>query len=451
MITRTIQSAISLLCVAVIALPVSAQEEPAPVSFRKDIAPILINNCLACHGPKKAEGGYRVDSYSRFIAAGDSELAAITASNLDDSESLRRILSDDEADRMPLEGDPLPQEQTDLISRWITEGAKYDAENPEAALSAIVPPPVYPDPPEAYPRSVPITAIAFSPDGANVVAGGYHELTVWNAADGTLVSRIKNVGQRSYAIQYSPDGALLAVGGGAPGRLGEVRLFDAASGELKSVVASTSDVILDVAFNPAGDRIALAGADGAIRIHEVATGAEQRVITSHSDWVMAIAWNGDGTRLASASRDKTSKLFNTENGELLVTYSGHGQPVKGVVFHPAGDKVFSSGSDNKIHLWAAADGKKASEVALGGEVYKLTRSGGFVFAPSADKTVRQFEEGSHTEVRSYTGNADWALAAAFHPETKRVVSGAFNGDVKIWNAEDGAEIATFVAAPGIAK
>ena len=142
MITRNIQIAFSLICVAVIALPVSAQEEPAPVSFRKDIAPILINNCLACHGPKKAEGGYRVDSYSRFIAAGDSELAAITASNLDDSESLRRILSDDEADRMPLEGDPLPQEQTDLISRWITEGAKYDAENPEAALSALVPPPV---------------------------------------------------------------------------------------------------------------------------------------------------------------------------------------------------------------------------------------------------------------------------------------------------------------------
>ena len=54
-------------------------------------------------------------------------------------------------------------------------------------------------------------------------------------------------------------------------------------------------------------------------------------------------------------------------------------------------------------------------------------------------------------MRSYTGNADWALAAAFHPETKRVVSGAFNGDVKIWNAEDGAEIASFVAAPGIAK
>ena len=28
-----------------------------PASFKKDVAPILLNNCLACHGPKKAEGG----------------------------------------------------------------------------------------------------------------------------------------------------------------------------------------------------------------------------------------------------------------------------------------------------------------------------------------------------------------------------------------------------------
>ena len=38
-----------------------ASEASAQVSFKKDIAPVLINNCLACHGPKKAEGSYRID------------------------------------------------------------------------------------------------------------------------------------------------------------------------------------------------------------------------------------------------------------------------------------------------------------------------------------------------------------------------------------------------------
>ena len=43
-----------------------------PVSFRSDIAPLLLENCLACHGAKKAEGGYRVDSYDELLKPGDS-------------------------------------------------------------------------------------------------------------------------------------------------------------------------------------------------------------------------------------------------------------------------------------------------------------------------------------------------------------------------------------------
>src|SRR5690606_25807514 len=90
-----------------------AQAEP--VSFKKDIAPILLDNCLACHGPKKAEGGYRVDSFERLLKAGDSGAAGIVAKDHDGSEVLRRITSDDEAERMPLDGDPLPPEQVELV------------------------------------------------------------------------------------------------------------------------------------------------------------------------------------------------------------------------------------------------------------------------------------------------------------------------------------------------
>ena len=65
---------------------------------------------------------------------------------------------------MPLEGEPLASADVALIEKWITEGAKYDAEDPKAPLATIVPAPTHPAPPEAYPRSVPITAVAFSPD-----------------------------------------------------------------------------------------------------------------------------------------------------------------------------------------------------------------------------------------------------------------------------------------------
>ena len=63
-----------------------------PVSFRKDLAPILLDQCLACHGPKKAEGGLRVDSYERVTKEGDSGSPGFVAKDLDLSEAFRRSL-----------------------------------------------------------------------------------------------------------------------------------------------------------------------------------------------------------------------------------------------------------------------------------------------------------------------------------------------------------------------
>ena len=45
------------------------------VSFKRDIAPVLLNNCLACHGPKKSEGGYRIDTFERLASILDEQLA----------------------------------------------------------------------------------------------------------------------------------------------------------------------------------------------------------------------------------------------------------------------------------------------------------------------------------------------------------------------------------------
>ena len=104
------------------------------VSFRTSIAPILLDNCLACHGPKKAEGGYRVDTYDELLKAGDSGELPITTASDQTSELLRRITCDDESERMPPESEPLTPEQIELVRKWITAGGKFDGENPSKNL-----------------------------------------------------------------------------------------------------------------------------------------------------------------------------------------------------------------------------------------------------------------------------------------------------------------------------
>jgi hypothetical protein len=420
-----------------------------PVSFSKQIAPILVAKCQACHGATKAESGYLVTNFNQVIKPGDSETPVVTAGKADESELVARVASDDADLRMPLEADPLPAAEIELIRRWIAEGAKYDGANPEAPLASIVPKLPQPDPPAAYRRPVPVTAVAFSPDGQELAVGGYHEVTIWNAAGGTLVRRIKNVAERVYSVDYSADGKLLAVAGGTPGSMGEVKLFNPADGTLVKDLSSMADVANRAIFNPAGTKLAAAGADRSIRVFDVAGGKQEVLIEDHADWVVGLAWNADGTRLASASRDKTSKLFNAENGESLMTYSGHGDSVFDAGFSGDGKLVLTAGADKKIHAWNPEDGAKKGEIGgFGGEVLALVVDGPNIISGSADKSVQQHVLEGFKQVRAYGGHTDAVFSVAFHPATNRIAAGSFSGHVRVWNAADGAPISEFIAAPG---
>ena len=442
-----------LVCAAMVMAAGTAaargDEGPAPVSFSKDVAPILLKHCQACHGPPEPKGGFQVTTFESFMKPGESEAASVTAGKLDESEVFNLITLDDADLRMPKEADPLSAEQVELIKRWITEGAKYDGADPHATLASIVPKTTQPDPPETYRRPVPITAVALSADGNQLAASGYHEVTVWNVADGALARRIKNVPERVYSIAYSPDGALLAVAGGTPGQMGELKLFASADGTLVKTLAPMADVAYCGAFNPAGTKLAVGGADRSIRIFDVASGKEEILIEDHADWVVGLAWSPDGATLASASRDKTSKLFNAANGESLMTYSGHGDAVFDVAFSGDGKLVLSAGADKKIHAWNPDDGAKKGE--MGGfarEVLGLATDADKVFSCSADKSVRQHRLEGFKEFKKYDGLTDEAYSIAYHPASGRVAAGSFAGEVRIWNAEDGSPIASFVAAPG---
>ncbi|XZE20150.1 DUF1553 domain-containing protein [Pirellulaceae bacterium SH449] len=99
------------------------------VDFKTDIRPILSNRCFACHGPDEEtiEGGLRLDSFETATKPADSGSFAIVAGNSSESEMLRRILSEDDGERMPPPhfGEKLTEREAELIRLWIDSGAKY--------------------------------------------------------------------------------------------------------------------------------------------------------------------------------------------------------------------------------------------------------------------------------------------------------------------------------------
>ena len=53
----------------------AAGETEMHVSFKRQIAPLLVRKCFACHGVDKTKGGYRLASYDQLLRAGDSKAA----------------------------------------------------------------------------------------------------------------------------------------------------------------------------------------------------------------------------------------------------------------------------------------------------------------------------------------------------------------------------------------
>jgi mono/diheme cytochrome c family protein len=94
------------------------------IDFRNDIQPLLVERCVRCHGPKKQEGGLRLDVRLRALQGGDTALA-IDVSRPEQSEILKRITTHDEERRMPPTGEPLTPQQISLLRAWIAERAPW--------------------------------------------------------------------------------------------------------------------------------------------------------------------------------------------------------------------------------------------------------------------------------------------------------------------------------------
>jgi hypothetical protein len=112
------------------ALAEAPEAKPKPVSFVRDVRPILTRNCFACHGPDEAQrkAKLRLDTREGAFAARENG-AAVVPGSLEASELYQRITIDDPTLRMPpvKSGKALPKEQSDIIKRWIEQGAKWES------------------------------------------------------------------------------------------------------------------------------------------------------------------------------------------------------------------------------------------------------------------------------------------------------------------------------------
>jgi WD40 repeat protein len=238
------------------------------ISFMRDVAPILVENCIACHNPRKSESKYVMTTFAQLAKGGQQGEGLTLEPGKPDESNLVELIRPGGEPRMPYKQDPLPPEKIATIERWVAEGARYDGGAPTEDWTILLRKTQSISVPEAYPIAVPITALEFTRDGSAVAASGFHEITFWKTGDGALGGRLGGLAERTYDVAYSPDGKWMATASGDPGIYGIARLWAAQPGAGAKPVrelVETQDVLFSVAFSPDSKRVATAGAGGALR------------------------------------------------------------------------------------------------------------------------------------------------------------------------------------------
>ena len=103
--------------------------EPSTPDFNREVRPILADYCFKCHGPDDSarQAGLRLDQLEGALGKADSGLQAVVPGDAKESELVRRIYSEDDAERMPPPetNKSLSDIQKQILRDWVASGAEY--------------------------------------------------------------------------------------------------------------------------------------------------------------------------------------------------------------------------------------------------------------------------------------------------------------------------------------
>jgi len=439
----------ALLAVSVLASSSSARAEnpPKPVSFRAEVAPILVRACLGCHDQQKHEGGLDLSTFSALKRGGKSAKESIVVAGDPDSSELVALLAPDAEPRMPYKLPPLPDHQVKLLERWVREGATFDGPSEsETSIRTLVDPlKLLPVPEKRAAGSDPVVALAFAPDGQHVASASGETIRIFEAASGKLQASLPNQGGVVTSLRFPPDGKTLIAAGGRAGQYGQLTIWDFSAQRRTFDRKGHADLIQALALSPDGRLAATASYDRMIKLWSLPEGVEKSTLKEHTDSVHALAISPDGTRLASAGADRTVKVWDLATNQRIKTLSEASAELYAVTFSQDGKLLLAAGVDRSIHVWradSAAFPRIRSVFAHDGPVVrlKLTDDGTTLISSSEDRSIKLWDFPKLEARRVIGGLPDWPLAIVANPESTQLAIGRFDGSIALHDLRDGKEI-----------
>jgi WD40 repeat protein len=193
-----------------------------------------------------------------------------------------------------------------------------------------------------------VRALAFSPDGRILAAGGTGVLSLTDLESGTdrmiaVPSRITSL----TFVQPAEEGTLFLAGGMADG---SILVWD------PNALEKTAE--LSAAGNPAvwslaasGSLLAAGDDRGDIRIWDMTHWILLRTLSGYMSSVFGLSISPDGSLLAAGGIQGAIRFWSLDTGTLIRVLPAHNGWVNGLAFSPDGRWLISGGSDGVGRIW----------------------------------------------------------------------------------------------------
>ncbi|MCB9454194.1 MAG: TIR domain-containing protein [Anaerolineaceae bacterium] len=288
----------------------------------------------------------------------------------------------------------------------------------------------------------PAWSVAVSGDGLWGLSGDQNGvITMWNLQTGKAVHEFTGHEGRIFAVAFSPDGSQILSGAAD----NDMRLWDVDTQEAM-VFAGHTNSVLTVAFSADGRFGYSGGLDGNLIEWDLNRGDQVRYFVGHRATVYALRLDSSG-RLISGSSDGTIRWWDVENGALIHRFIGHEAPVYSVDFSPDGGLVASASDDGTIRMWDLKAGRQVDEFTdlngSGVTSVAFSPDGLSLVSGSRDGTIRVWSLETRKNTQTLLGHQATVWSVLYSPDGTKLVSGSWDGTIILWDIIAGTQITVF--------
>ncbi len=361
--------------------------------------------------------------------------------------------------KMPPDGEPRPGlDEVQLIVDWIENGAP-GPDGTEQIPTELRVPQI-----ESSITRIPITALAFSPNGSRLAIGRFGSIEIRNleGSDGGKQSvKFDDLPGKVTSLQFSADGRRLYVATGVSGLYGEAIEITIASGKRRHF-RGHRDLAYGLSLNQDETLLATVGydkkaiiweltaptsnerpTDGAAEQHRTATESpppkKKIELVGHNGAIFDTKFDPRSQTLVTASADATVKVWRISDGQRMDT---RGEPLQDqytVDISPDGNWIVAGGEDHRIRKWKLESRETAKinplmisrfahESAI--QLLRYHPDGNWIVSSSKDRTLKIWDAHSLDEAHLFPNQpADVQALALTH---SRIAVGRMDGSLAFY-------------------